>query len=101
MTEYSLMDIPEEFNRIAGALKLDERRSGNDVYMDLGGIKVTYYEDPKGAFRSLGVSSSDTKEQFVAIQHGSRNSENIAFSFGSRRELKSLADRICSVPATP
>ena len=101
MTESSLIDVTEEFNRIATALKLEEFRPGYDAHMDFNGIRITYYEDRKGAFRSLGVSSPDTKDQFVAIQHGQRDSANIAFSFGSRRELKSLADRICSAPATP
>lgn len=101
MTDCSSIDVPGEFNRIATTLKLDERPAGEDVCVNLGGIKVVYYEDTKRTYRSLGVSSPDTEDQFIAVQHGPWDSANIAFSFGSRRELKSLADRICSAPATP
>jgi hypothetical protein len=101
MTETPLISLTPEFNRIVMHLGLDKHSPGYDVSMDFNGIRITYYEDPKGAFRYLGVSSPDTEDQFLAVQNGPRDSENITFSCGTRRELNSLADRICSAPATP
>lgn len=58
--------------------------------MDFNGIRITYYDDPKGAFRSI---SRQIQKISLSLFSMVNDTADIFISLGSRRELKSLAEQ--------